>query len=52
MSNTKSDVDLLFPALRQQMLAALLLQPGSTLQLCELARLTGSHADPLTRELA
>lgn len=52
MSNTQNAMDLLFPAQRQQVLAALLLQPGSSLHLRELARLTGSHAGTLTRELA
>ncbi len=52
MSNTQQAMDLLFPSLRQQVLAALLLQPGSSLHLRELARLTGSHAGTLTRELA
>lgn len=52
MSNTKETMDLLFPAQRQQVLAALLLQPGQSLHLRELARLTGSHAGTLGRELA
>lgn len=52
MSNTQNAMDLLFPGLRQQVLASLLLQPGSSLHLRELARLTDSHAGTLTRELA
>lgn len=51
MSNTSSLVDLLFPAARQRVLAALLLQPQATFHLRELARLTGSHAGTLAREL-
>ncbi len=51
MSNTQNAMDLLFPGQRQQVLAALLLQPGRSLHLRELARLTGSHAGTLTREL-
>jgi len=52
MSNTQNALDLLFPVQRQQVLAALLLQPGHSLHLRELARLTGSHAGTLGRELA
>ncbi|WCM93163.1 nucleotidyltransferase domain-containing protein [Acidovorax sp. NCPPB 2350] len=51
MSNISSLVDLLFPAARQRVLAALLLQPQGTFHLRELARLTGSHAGTLAREL-
>jgi Predicted nucleotidyltransferases len=51
MSNIQDAMDLLFPALRQQALATLLLQPGRSLHLRELARLTGSHAGTLGREL-
>ena len=52
MSNTQDAVNLLFPGQRQQVLATLLLQPGLSLHLRELARLTGSHAGTLGRELA
>ncbi len=52
MSNTQDAMDLLFPAQRQQVLAALLLQPERSLHLRELARLTGSHAGTLGREVA
>lgn len=51
MSNTNHAMDLLFPGQRQQVLAALLLQPERSLHLRELARLTGSHAGTLGREL-
>ena len=51
MSNAQDTMHLLFPAQRQQVLAALLLQPGHSLHLRELARLTGSHAGTLGREL-
>lgn len=51
MSNTQDAINLLFPAHRQQVLAALLLQPGHSLHLRELARLTGSHAGTLAREV-
>ncbi|WP_246071996.1 nucleotidyltransferase domain-containing protein [Marilutibacter aestuarii] len=44
-------MDLLFPATRQRVLAALLLQPEASFHLRELARLTGSHAGTLGREL-
>ncbi len=50
MSNT-SLMDLLFPAARQRVLALLLLQPQAAFHLRELARLTGSHAGTLAREL-
>ncbi|AVS86860.1 DNA polymerase subunit beta [Paracidovorax avenae] len=51
MSNTSSLMDLLFPAARQRVLAALLLQPQQTFHLRELARLTRSHAGTLAREV-
>lgn len=51
MSNTSSLLDLLFPPARQRVLAALLLQPQTTFHLRELARLIGSHAGTLAREL-
>ena len=44
-------MDLLFPAARQRALAVLLLQPQASFHLRELARLTGSHAGTLAREL-
>lgn len=44
-------MDLLFPAARQRVLALLLLQPQSSFHLRELARLTGSHAGTLAREM-
>ncbi len=44
-------IDLLFPAARQRVLAALLLQPQASFHLRELARLAGSHAGTLAREL-
>ncbi|WP_341540213.1 nucleotidyltransferase domain-containing protein [Plasticicumulans lactativorans] len=44
-------MDLLFPATRQRALAVLLLQPEADFHLRELARLTGSHAGTLAREL-
>jgi predicted nucleotidyltransferase len=50
MSNTTL-MDLLFPAARQRVLALLLLQPQASFHLRELARLTGSHAGTLAREL-
>lgn len=53
MSNTPSRalMDLLFGGTRQRVLAVLLLQPKSSFHLRELARLTGSHAGTLGREL-
>lgn len=44
-------MDLLFPATRQRVLAMLLLQPEASFHLRELARLAGSHAGTLAREL-
>ena len=44
-------MDLLFPGTRQKVLAQLLLQPDASFHLRELARLTGSHAGTLAREL-
>lgn len=51
MSNTSALMDLLFSATRQRVLAQLLLEPEVALHLRELARLTGSHAGTLGREL-
>lgn len=51
MSNILDALNLLFPANRQHVLAALLLQPGRSLHLRELARLAGSHAGTLAREV-
>lgn len=51
MSNAQDALDLLIPANRQRVLAALLLEPGRSLHLRELARLTGSHAGTLAREV-
>lgn len=51
MSNTSTLMDQLFPATRQRVLAQLLLNPESSFHLRELARLTGSHAGTLGREL-
>ena len=51
MSNTSALMDLLFPGTRQRVLAQLLLEPEAVLHLRELARLTGSHAGTLAREL-
>lgn len=51
MSNSASLMDLLFPPARQRALAVLLLQPEAAFHLRELARLTGSHAGTLAREL-
>lgn len=44
-------MDLLFPAVRQRVLAELLLQPQASFHLRELARLAGSHAGTLAREV-
>jgi predicted nucleotidyltransferase len=44
-------MNLLFPATRQRVLAVLLLQPDASFHLRELARMTGSHAGTLGREL-
>lgn len=53
MSNTSASalMDLLFGMTRQRVLVALLLQPESSFHLRELARMTGSHAGTLGREL-
>ncbi len=51
MSNTSPPMDILFPATRQRVLAALLLQPDASFHLRELARITGTHAGTLAREL-
>ncbi|MGN2246906.1 nucleotidyltransferase domain-containing protein [Frateuria sp. GZRR35] len=51
MSNNFGLMDLLFPATRQRALAQLLLKPGQTFHLRELARLTNTHAGTLGREL-
>lgn len=51
MSNESPLMDLLFPGARQRALAVLLLQPEADFHLRELARLTGSHAGTLAREL-
>lgn len=51
MSNIASLMDLLFAGTRQKVLAELLLQPDADFHLRELARLTGSHAGTLAREL-
>ena len=51
MSNESSLMDLLFPGARQRVLAILMLQPEADFHLRELARLTGSHAGTLAREL-
>lgn len=51
MSNTTVLMDLLFPATRQRVLAQLLLNPDESFHLRELARLTGSHAGTVGREL-
>ena len=51
MSNTSALMDLLFGQTRQAVLAVLLLQPEAGFHLRELARLTGSHAGTLGREL-
>jgi predicted nucleotidyltransferase len=51
MSNISALMDLLFGGARQRVLAALLLEPDASFHLRELARLTGTHAGTLTREL-
>ncbi|MCK9366162.1 MAG: nucleotidyltransferase domain-containing protein [Metallibacterium scheffleri] len=51
MSNISTLMDLLFPATRQRVLAQLLLAPEASFHQRELARLTGSHAGTLGREL-
>jgi predicted nucleotidyltransferase len=51
MSNIAALMDLLFAGTRQKVLAELLLQPDADFHLRELARLTGSHAGTLAREL-
>lgn len=51
MSNTSALMDLLFAATRQRVLAQLLLNPEESFHQRELARLTGSHAGTLGREL-
>ncbi|MBX3698642.1 MAG: nucleotidyltransferase domain-containing protein [Dokdonella sp.] len=51
MSNSMPLMDLLFPAARQKVLACLLLRSDESFHLRELARLTGSHAGTLGREL-
>jgi predicted nucleotidyltransferase len=51
MSNALALMDLLFPGARQRVLATLLLHPGEGFHLRELARLAGSHAGTLAREL-
>lgn len=51
MSNTYALMDQLFSSTRQRVMAQLLLNPDSSFHLRELARLTGSHAGTLGREL-
>ena len=51
MSNTSHLMDILFPVGRQRVLAVLLHQPEQSFHLRELARITGSHAGTLAREL-
>ncbi|NZA27791.1 nucleotidyltransferase domain-containing protein [Luteimonas sp. SJ-92] len=51
MSNNTALMNLLFGQARQAVLAVLLLQPEASFHLRELARLTGSHAGTLGREL-
>lgn len=51
MSNFLTLIDVLFPAARQRVMAVLLLQPETSFHLRELARITGSHAGTLGREL-
>jgi predicted nucleotidyltransferase len=51
MSNMTNVMNVLFPAKRQRVLAALLLQPAASFHLRELARLAGSNAGTLAREV-
>jgi len=51
MSNVSSLMNLLFAGARQRVLAVLLLRPGDSFHLRELARLTATHAGTLVREL-
>jgi predicted nucleotidyltransferase/DNA-binding HxlR family transcriptional regulator len=51
MSNSSALMDLLFGGARQRVLAVLLLEPAAAFHLRELARLTGTHAGTLMREL-
>jgi predicted nucleotidyltransferase len=51
MSNASALMDLLFPPTRQRVLAVLLLQPDAGFHLRELARISGTHAGTLAREL-
>ena len=51
MSNINILMNVLFSATRQRALAVLLLQPDESFHLRELARLAGSHAGTLAREL-
>lgn len=51
MSNTSALMDLLFGGTRQRVLAVLLLEPTQVFHLRELARLAGTHAGTLAREL-
>lgn len=51
LSNVSALMDLLVPTTRQRVLAILLLQPETSFHFRELARLTGSHAGTLGREL-
>jgi predicted nucleotidyltransferase len=51
MSNASGLMDLLFPPIRRRVLAVLLLQPEAGFHLRELARLAGTHAGTLAREL-
>lgn len=51
MSNTSLLMATLFPATRQRVLEVLLMQPDANFHLRELARITGTHAGTLAREL-